>query len=107
MSIKGIALALVLAFPLAVEAGERNSAVVAKPVVWRGGYRYRNSPPRAAVVAPRSATNYGYRGSTGRTSALDYPPWTQPEATRRNQWNKYPNQPYYLRGERKSLLILP
>ena len=76
-------------------AASKSSLVAA-----RGGYRYRRY----------SYPGYGggsYRGSGGRASALDYPPWTQPTASRMHQWNKYPNQPYYLRGERKSLGILP
>lgn len=101
------ALLVLAAFPLVTQAGETPSAVAAKAVVWRGGYRFRNSPARTTATAPRGGNYYGYRGSTGRSSALDYPSWTQPYATRINQWNKYPNQPYYLRGERKSLLILP
>lgn len=108
MSKRLVAAALILAsFPYVAQAGENRSRVAAQSVIWRGGYRFRNSPARTAATAPRGWTNNGYRGSTGRTSALDYPPWTQPYSTRINQWNKYPNQPYYLRGERKSLLILP
>jgi hypothetical protein len=78
---------------------------------WRGGYRYR--PYRATTNSGYSGSNYsgssysGSRGSSGRTSALDYPPSSQPYASRMHQWNKYPNQPFYLRGERRSLGILP
>lgn len=70
-------------------------------VAWRGGYRYRR------YSYPASSSNAYSRGSYGRSSALDYPSYTQPQASRMHQWNKYPNQPYYLRGERKSLGILP
>jgi hypothetical protein len=70
------------------------------PVAWRGGYRYRR------YSYPAYSGN-AYRGSGGRTSALDYPSYSQPTISRNHQWNKYPNQPFYLRGERRSLGILP
>ncbi len=87
----------VIASPLAVSSAPVAAmpSVRASAVGWRGGYRFRGN----YIYAPRR--------STRRWSPLDYPASTQPEATRRHQWNKYPNQPYYLRGERKSLLILP
>ncbi|HQU42734.1 MAG: hypothetical protein B7Z73_13335 [Planctomycetia bacterium 21-64-5] len=91
-----------------VRATDTPVSVKTQPVVWRGGYRFRSYPARTGnFSAYRGSGSYGNRGWTGRTSPLDYPPWTQPYVTRTNQWNKYPNQPYYLRGERKSLLILP
>jgi hypothetical protein len=73
-------------------------------VAWRGGYAYRRY---SSPASNRPTYRYGNRRSSGRSSALDYPSWTQPYSTRTNEWNKYPNQPYYLRGERKSLLIFP
>lgn len=77
-------------------------------VAWRGGYRYRRSASPATPARTYSGyRSSGGRSSGGRSSALDYPGYTQPWATRTHQWNKYPNQPFYLRGERKSLLILP
>lgn len=91
---------------LAFEAQAKPTAASAKVIqaAWRGGYSYRRS------AAP-SYSNYrsnGYsRSSGGRTSALDYPPGWLPSASRNHQWNKYPNQPFYLRGERRSLGILP
>ncbi|HWB08447.1 MAG TPA: hypothetical protein VG826_04455 [Pirellulales bacterium] len=100
---KVVAAGMVLA-ALVCEAQAEPSSAKVETVAWRGGYRYRRS---SYPAANRSADSYGYRRSNGRSSALDYPPSTQPYATRINQWNKYPNQPYYLRGERKSLLILP
>ncbi|HVX14944.1 MAG TPA: hypothetical protein VHC22_27385 [Pirellulales bacterium] len=88
-------------------AGEAQAAGVT-PVAWRGGYSYRRMSAPAASTRNYSGRTYsGNRSSGGRTSALDYPAYTQPDVSRRHQWNKYPNQPYYLRGERKSLLILP
>jgi hypothetical protein len=89
--------------------GEVQAAPVSakiQTVAWRGGYRYRRYSYPAASRPASSGQTSGYR-SNGRTSALDYPSYTQPYSTRIHQWNKYPNQPYYLRGERKSLLILP
>jgi hypothetical protein len=97
---KKLAIAAVVVAMMAVEA----QAAGVTPVAWRGGYRYRR------FSAPATSTTKSYSGgrsSSGRSSALDYPSYTQPYATRTHQWNKYPNQPYYLRGERKSLLILP
>ena len=94
--------ALAVAAGLAIEARAATAmpSVRATPVAWRGGYRYRSN-------SYRGSRSYSPRGSTARSSPLDYPPLSQPTATRRHQWNKYPNQPFYLRGERKSLLILP
>ena len=101
MSKKFVAAGVVLA-ALACEA--QAAPAKAEAVAWRGGYRYRRS---SYPASSRPAYSYGDRSSSGRTSALDYPSYTQPYSTRIHQWNKYPNQPYYLRGERKSLLILP
>ncbi len=89
--------------------GEAQAAGVV-PIAWRGGYSYRRMSVPAASARSYTGTGRAYSGnrsSGGRTSALDYPAYTQPDVSRRHQWNKYPNQPYYLRGERKSLLILP
>jgi hypothetical protein len=83
------------------EAATPPSGVKTATVAWRGGYRYRR------YSSPSTSSDAYSRGSYGRTSALDYPSSTQPWASRMHQWNKYPNQPYYLRGERKSLGILP
>lgn len=99
---KQLILALAVADGLAIEARPVAAmpSVRASPIAWRGGYRYRS-------YSYRGSRSYSPRGSTARSSPLDYPPSSQPTATRRHQWNKYPNQPFYLRGERKSLLILP
>jgi hypothetical protein len=94
------------------QASDRQPAHVTA-VAWRGGYRYQRFS--YAPAPARTSSNYrssggwssGGRSSRGRSSPLDYPGYTQPWASRTHQWNKYPNQPYYLRGERKSLLILP
>ena len=96
---------VVVAAGMAVEAYGANvrSPNGVTPVAWRGGYRYR----RFSYPATTGRSYSGNRTYSGRSSALDYPAYTQPYATRTHQWNKYPNQPYYLRGERKSLLILP
>ncbi|HET6882918.1 MAG TPA: hypothetical protein VFI31_22305 [Pirellulales bacterium] len=79
------------------------------PVSWRGGYRYRRYSSSASTTRASSGarTYSSNRASSGRSSPLDYPAYSQPRSSRQHQWNKYPNQPYYLRGERKSLLILP
>lgn len=102
MIIRFLAIAAMLV-GLAFESEAATSPVGLKTtsVAWRGGYRYRR------YSYPASSNNAYSRGSYGRSSALDYPPSTQPQASRVHQWNKYPNQPYYLRGERKSLGILP
>lgn len=86
----------------AVEARqvEAAPAIGAVPVAWRGGYRSRGG-------YYRGSQRYSPRRAAGRSSPLDYSPSSQPPSTRNHQWNRYPNQPYYLRGERKSLLILP
>jgi hypothetical protein len=75
-------------------------------VAWRGGYRYRRNSS-AASSRPVSSNRTSGSRSSGRSSALDYPSYSQPYASRTHQWNKYPNQPFYLRGERRSLGILP
>src|SRR5581483_11393064 len=105
---KIVAAGMVLA-ALGCEVNAAPTSVKVESVAWRGGYRYRrNSPPASSgSTTSRPASNYGYRSSGGRTSALDYPPYSQPYASRTHQWNKYPNQPYYLRGERRSLGIFP
>lgn len=94
---------VVTAMAVEAQAAKGKSPGGISTVAWRGGYRYR----RYSYSAAPARTYSSYRGSTGRSSALDYPSYTQPYSTRINQWNKYPNQPFYLRGERKSLLILP
>ncbi|MGH7140143.1 MAG: hypothetical protein ACREHD_30765 [Pirellulales bacterium] len=108
--VAAVVVASAMAFEaMAFEAAAVEAAAVegkspeASTVAWRGGYRYR----RYSYSAAPARTYSSYRGSIGRSSTLDYPAYTQPYSTRINQWNKYPNQPFYLRGERKSLLILP
>ena len=98
-------LAVVAVGGLAIEAQAVGKApsIEARSVAWRGGFRARSYAYRGSG----SYNSYSSRGNVGRSSPLDYPASTQPAASRRHQWNKYPNQPYYLRGERKSLGILP
>ena len=98
---RNLAVAGVVIGALACAAEAAPVSAKIESVAWRGGYRYRSYP------ASRNHSYNGNRGSSGRTSALDYPPSSQPYATRIHQWNKYPNQPFYLRGERRSLGILP
>lgn|SRR5487761_1396757 len=89
-----------------VQAIAAMPSVRATPVAWRGGFRGRNYSYSGSGGGVYRGSR-GYRGSSGKSSPLDYPPSSQPTVSRMHQWNKYPNQPYYLRGERKSLLILP
>ena len=107
LKIVTLAVLLVAGFALDTQATESQSSPRATPVAWRGGYRWRSYSYGGANSGYRTG-NYGYRGGNyGKTSPLDYPPSSQPTISRMHQWNKYPNQPFYLRGERRSLGILP
>jgi hypothetical protein len=96
--------AVLIGLVIDVQAKPTTASAKVVPAAWRGGYSYR----RSAAPAYATYRSNGYsRSSGGRTSALDYPPGWLPAASRNHQWNKYPNQPFYLRGERRSLGILP
>jgi hypothetical protein len=108
---KLLVVAMVVA-PLAVDSYAADLQLPSKvvPAAWRGGYRYRRYSTSATTTTTRNFSgnqSYSSNRNYGRSSPLDYPAYSQPSASRNHQWNKYPNQPYYLRGERKSLGILP